>query len=259
MDSVKSIESEDIPYSDAPERLGDDVVILNLRGKLFSTRKSNLQKYPETLLGKAFAPGSKFNHFPMSTGTLFIDQNPEHFQMILDFYTLNIFPEAPKNVSEEWWKAYLDFFLITDPRYSQCETMLDYLMSQFRSSDFYAKKMTREVAPNLYYKTPSGEYVMISFSWSIPRYFRVSSIADETISDFFKENMDTLQNVSEEKYGYMLTSYGPSSSIAGPDSWPSCLLKDVPEKSSEILSPLFVTFRMVDEKIDERAKFYKDI
>ena len=60
------------------------IIILNVGGKIFKTYKSTLQKYPETLLGKMYSNDNKFQVDDIQ----FFDRSSFIFKYILNFIVL---------------------------------------------------------------------------------------------------------------------------------------------------------------------------
>lgn len=75
----------------------DDVIIINVSGKIFETYVKTLQRFPNTLLGDPTRLLQFYNHV---TGEYFFDRHRKAFNGILYFYQSNGLVEKPLGVSE---------------------------------------------------------------------------------------------------------------------------------------------------------------
>ena len=85
----------------------DEVVTLNVGGKLFQTNISTLQKYSDTTLGKLYSRDSMMQRKDVE----FFDRNPKVFSAILDFYRTGLLIK-PTGIHETLWKNELDFWCL---------------------------------------------------------------------------------------------------------------------------------------------------
>lgn len=87
-----------------------DIIKLNVGGQLFTTRRSTISKYPESVLAKAVAaPAEKLE------GAIFFDRDPEVFKYILAFYRTGKLVVPKLGIPEELVEAELDFWGLSRP------------------------------------------------------------------------------------------------------------------------------------------------
>lgn len=85
----------------------DKIIKLNVGGRVFTTLKSTLTKYPNTLLGKIFNNEETYVKHIMLKDAYFFDRNPDLFIHILEFYrsgcvTLEFYNKMIRNEFEYW-------------------------------------------------------------------------------------------------------------------------------------------------------------
>lgn len=87
------------------EQQEDQHVTLNIGGKHFTTYRTTLTKYPQTLLGRMFADDQKLGHQKIP----FFDRSDLLFDAILNFYRTDLLIK-PDNIPKEVWQAELGFW-----------------------------------------------------------------------------------------------------------------------------------------------------
>lgn len=81
-----------------------DLITLNVGGTRFTTRRSTIAKYPNTVLAKAINKQQQ----------PFFDRDPTIFKAVLGFYRSGKLMRPP-NVSEELFQSEIDFWGISEP------------------------------------------------------------------------------------------------------------------------------------------------
>jgi hypothetical protein len=77
----------------------DNVIRLDVGGKIFATYKETLLKYPETMLSAMFNNGHTLK--PNENGHYFFDRDPKLFKVIMRFYRTGKLPEELNDDLEE--------------------------------------------------------------------------------------------------------------------------------------------------------------
>jgi len=86
----------------------EELIQLNVGGRIFGCYKSTLLTYPETLLARMFSTSASIAK-KGNSGEYFFDRNPDVFEIILEFYrTKRII--APKSIPLERIKEELEYF-----------------------------------------------------------------------------------------------------------------------------------------------------
>lgn len=86
--------------------MDNNIAALNVGGKLFTTYRSTLTKYPDTFLGTMYSQ----DNFKVDE-VQFFDRSPELFEYILAFYRTDILCK-PEHIPDELWSNELKFWLI---------------------------------------------------------------------------------------------------------------------------------------------------
>lgn len=94
-------ENDDLSSPENKEQL----VTLNIGGKHYTTYRSTLTKYPQTLLGRMFADDQKLGHEKIP----FFDRSDILFDAILNFYRTDLLIK-PESVTHDMWQAELGFW-----------------------------------------------------------------------------------------------------------------------------------------------------
>lgn len=87
--------------------LSDEIVSVNVGGKIFQSYTSTFQKYPDTHLGKLYSRDSCMSRKEIE----FFDRNFKLFPAILDFYRTGLLVK-PIGVNETLWRDELDFWCL---------------------------------------------------------------------------------------------------------------------------------------------------
>eukprot|EP01129_Flabellula_baltica_P010817 TRINITY_DN4620_c0_g1_i2.p1 TRINITY_DN4620_c0_g1~~TRINITY_DN4620_c0_g1_i2.p1 ORF type:complete len:327 (+),score=64.72 TRINITY_DN4620_c0_g1_i2:217-1197(+) len=142
--SVKiSLEINDIKNSIGHD---DERIKFNVGGKIFITRLSTLQAYPDTLLGAMFNQRNRDMLSPDENGYYFFDRDPNLFEIILNFYR-NGMLSKPDWIPLQLVKNELEFFGIdiygTGDRMSAEIRKLEYQQSILNAEEYRKATQTR--------------------------------------------------------------------------------------------------------------------
>jgi hypothetical protein len=91
-------------------RLSDKIIKLNVGGKCFSTYRSTLLTYPETLLGRMYSDNQNFKVDDIQ----FFDRSSKLFEYILNFYRTRILSK-PLLVNNDIWLEEIRYWGLPDP------------------------------------------------------------------------------------------------------------------------------------------------
>jgi len=91
----------------------DDVIHLNVGGVKFSTTKTTLRKYPNTLTAQMFSEENLKSAKPDKNGAYFVDRNGDAFESVLEFLRTGKLLHQSKKVSAAVIKEELRFWRIT--------------------------------------------------------------------------------------------------------------------------------------------------
>ena len=106
-----------------------NIIYLNVGGTKYTTTRSTLCKYPDSMLGRMFSPDSPFTLNKDIKDNVFLDANGDIFKYVLDYLRYNIAPEGPMI---NRFKIELDYFQIPhvsqkeeNPKLRDAKAMLD--------------------------------------------------------------------------------------------------------------------------------------
>ena len=71
----------------------NDLIYLNVGGTKYTTTRSTLCKYPDSMLGRMFNANSQFKQVTDREGNIFLNSNGKIFEYILDFIISGVVPE----------------------------------------------------------------------------------------------------------------------------------------------------------------------
>lgn len=130
-------EPQQVEVSNERKRKAEDItpdgrefiVVLNIGGTRFETMSSTLAKYPKTMLGAMFSNDNIPVKF-QKDGSVFVDQDPRHFEYILEFYRNGILLDRDSlkhinPIDPDVWKAKLVFFGLDKEEESKEEVDVD--------------------------------------------------------------------------------------------------------------------------------------
>ena len=92
--------------------MDDEIIRLNVGGRLMTTTRSTLTKYGDSLLGKMFDAGSQLPPARLVDGAYFMDEDPEIFEVILNW--LRHGTVDYKTASKDHLKAVASYFGLLD-------------------------------------------------------------------------------------------------------------------------------------------------
>ncbi|KAH7815673.1 putative BTB/POZ domain-containing protein KCTD7/14 [Monocercomonoides exilis] len=96
------------------EEQRDEVILLNVGGKNFSTLRSTLTRYEDSMLSAMFS--GRHHLGKDNDDRIFIDRDPDIFSMILEFLRTGIIPMPKNNEEEELLRREMDYFALGPPR-----------------------------------------------------------------------------------------------------------------------------------------------
>ncbi len=108
--------------------LSEKKVTLDVGGRQFTTFRSTLLKYPETMLGRFFSEENNKIALPDESGRYFFDRNGDYFPFILDFYR-NGKIAYPQMIESENFEEELDFWGIPYPQRKKPRLALEELIN----------------------------------------------------------------------------------------------------------------------------------
>jgi len=105
-----------------PEMTLNDILSLNVGGRIFLTARSTLISEPDSMLANMFDPNAELEPSQMVDGAFFIDADPEKFGILLN-YLRNKIVDIPPNISKHCVLESANYFGL-----KQLATQLQYEM-----------------------------------------------------------------------------------------------------------------------------------
>ena len=96
-----------------PGFVNKDRVLINIRGRIYETYQSTLDRYPDTLLGSKVGRASLYD---CGKNALVLDRNPVVFDSILFFYQSRGILARPEDIPERIFKDEVQFYGIESAR-----------------------------------------------------------------------------------------------------------------------------------------------
>lgn len=153
----------------APE---SDIVVLNVGGTRFETRRSTLTSLGTgTTLGAMFS--GKMMADPQEDGSFFFDRHPGGFEYVLEYYRSGIMPtvssmQFEKEIDKLMWKKNLEFWSLSE---RQPEARVDVTVELNEAHESTSKLIMDRFSASTYYKSAvaSGKDVFtLAFPSGIP-------------------------------------------------------------------------------------------
>ena len=122
----------------------NNIVYLNVGGTQYTTTKSTLCRYPDSMLGRMFSDENKFSLAKDKEGNIFIDGNGIIFEYILDYLRYDIIPDDKDHLKK--FMVVCDYFQIP----YNTEVTEDFTINRDKAKELNANPSLNEEENKIY-------------------------------------------------------------------------------------------------------------
>ena len=137
----------------------NDLIYLNVGGTKYTTTRSTLCKYPDSMLGRMFNVNSQFKQVTDREGNIFLNSNGKIFEYILDFIISGVVPEDEIILNR--FKTECDYYQLPYKEliYEEKKELDEIRLDRYNSDNEHFNIILREIRKN------NGKNKTLSFNF----------------------------------------------------------------------------------------------